>query len=213
MLQEKSGHQRVLNDMHGLTVFETEPFPRFAKMNLDYYITKQKEKFVETLQLSVKLRHKLLSEHRLAYDLFSASFFQPTADSRLLMLMMGVETLLKFEPRSENAQKHVHNLIRITNDSTTLTIQEKNSMIGSLKWLLNESISQAGQKLASSLGSQKYLEMEPPKFFKYCYNLRSKLVHGSIPPPSDEEVGTAAANLESFLGDILSGPLLSKISL
>src|SRR5215207_4341102 len=49
-------------------------------------------------------------EH-LAFDLYSASFFQPSADARFLMLMMALETLLDPQPRPQSVQDHVTQLL------------------------------------------------------------------------------------------------------
>lgn len=212
-MQQSSGHSRVLQDIHGLMVFESDPPPHFANLNLDAHVTRGKDKFTESITVALGLSHKLRPEERLAFDLYSASFFQPSADARLLMLMMGTETLLKPDPRSTIAQKHVRRLICRTKCSLRLSKPERDSLVGSLQWLLNESISQSGRKLAARVGSQKYLNMTAREFFTYCYNLRSKLAHGHMPRPSRDEVDIAALNLEAFLGDILSGPLLEKISL
>jgi hypothetical protein len=38
---------------------------------------------------------------RLSFDLYSASAFQPSADARLVMLVMAVESMLDLQPRPE----------------------------------------------------------------------------------------------------------------
>ena len=212
MLEQQTG-KRVLNDVHGLMMFETEPSPQFIAMQAEVVITRSKEKFVQALRLSFELRTKLRPEDRLAFDLFSASFFESSADARVLMLMMAVETLLNPIPRSKKTQQHIDELIRLTKNSSILTEKEKQSLTGSLQWLYKESISQAGRKLADQLAGHNYMDLDAKKFFTYCYDLRSNLVHGNIPRPTPNEVGLAAANLELFVGDLLSGPLLEQVSL
>lgn len=210
---EQNTGKRFLNDIHGLMTFETEPSPHFVACQVNAVITTIQEKFVQAITLAFELRTKLRPEDRLAFDLFSASFSEPSADARLLMLMMAVETLLNPSPRSKDAQQHINELIRLTNDSSILTEKEKQSLTGSLQWLYNESISQAGRKLAGRLDGQSYLNMKAKDFFTYCYDLRSKLVHGYLPRPTREEVGSASAHLESFVGDLLSGPLLEQVAI
>ncbi len=211
LFEGKTG-KRFLNDVHGLMTFETEPSPQFVAVQVNAVITTVEEKFVQAFHLAFELRTKLRREDRLAFDLFSASFSEPSADARLLMLMMAVETLLDPSPRSKDAQQHINELICLTNDSSKLTKKEKQSLIGSLQWLYNESISQAGRKLASRLDGRSYLNMKAKDFFTYCYDLRSKLVHGNVPRPTREEVGSASADLESFVGDLLSGPLMEQVA-
>lgn len=88
MLDQQTG-KRVLNDVHGLMTFETEPSPQFVSLQAEADITKGQEKFVQVLRLAFELRTKLRPEDHVAFDLFSASFFEPSTDARLLMLMMA----------------------------------------------------------------------------------------------------------------------------
>ena len=66
---------------------------------------------------------------------------------------------------------------------------DKESIVGSLRHLTNESLRQAGRRLATTLGDRTYLRLEPKEFFVKCYDLRSRVVHGATPFPTREEVG------------------------
>ena len=82
-------------------------------------------------------------------------------------------------------------------------------MIGAMQWLANESISQAGRHIAQQrLGGLTYEGMSAPKFFTHCYGLRSALVHGSIPFPNFDQVSSAVGQLELFVSDLLTQPVL-----
>jgi hypothetical protein len=198
---------RLLNDVHGTMVFETEPPPSFISTGpFTVQLPAQPDRLRKALSEAAKAPPPSEQE-RLAYDLFSASFFEESPDARFLMLMMAVETLIDPAPRSEKARDHVEHLKHLTDVSTELTPEEKESLLGSLKGLLLESISQGGQRLAMSLGDREYMELRPAKFFTVCYKLRSKLVHGRIPRPGRDEVGHAAASLELFVSHLLAGPL------
>lgn len=72
----------------------------------------------------VRLDEPLEGAERLAFDLYSGSFFQPSADARLLMLTMAVETLLDFQPRSEAARAHVTALMEATASNPDLSSAE-----------------------------------------------------------------------------------------
>ena len=212
MLEQQKG-KRVLNDVHGLMTFESEPSPKFVGIEVKAVLTKGPEKFIQALQHSLNLRAQLKPEERVSFDLFGSSFFNPSPDARLVLLMIAVETLLKPEPRSSAVKQHVDELIRLTKESTTLPEDEKKSLLRSLEQLYTESIGKAGRKLAKKLGDRKYLGHSPREFFSYCYNLRSWLVHGDVPRPTREEVDQAATNLEAFVGDLLAGPLLYNVVL
>lgn len=144
----------------------------------------------------------------LALALFNASFFQRSADSRFVLLVMAVEALIDPAPRSAEARAYVDGLITQTR-SSSLSEAEKQSIIGALRCLRNESINSAGRRLASArLPSKFYQDKLPPDFFSHCYQLRSNLVHGNLPFPTFEEVGAAAATLEVFVSDLLTVPFL-----
>lgn len=142
-------------------------------------------------------------QEQLAYDLYAASFSESSPDAKFVTLMMAVETLINPSPRRDEARAHVNALIAATQKSG-LRKPEIDSMLGSLRWLRNESITQAGKKLASQLGDRSYMEATAPKFFTKCYSLRSALLHGHEPRPSRDDVGAYAASLSHFVADLLS---------
>jgi hypothetical protein len=119
---------------------------------------------------------------------------------------MAIEALLKPGDRRPEAREHVETLLAHTRDSEVLTPQEKSSMLGSLRWLLQESISLTGRQLAlARLGERKYMNLPPGRFFGHCYDLRSQLVHGMGVRGDEAIVGTTAASLEVFVADLLAG--------
>lgn len=208
MLEHEKG-QRVLNDMHGIMVFETEPPPLFASIEASGIVGIPKERFEAVLLYAVEHPWVLNERKLLSLELFHASFFQKMADARFLLLMMAIEALLVPSERSSAAVLHVETLISKTRKSSTISSEEKTSILGSLKWLRCESINQTGRKLVNErLGSRTYLNKSASDFFSYCYDLRSGLVHGRLPYPSWQEVSGVVAALEVFVSDVLSGPLI-----
>lgn len=209
---EKQIGQRSLNDTHGLMVFYSEPPPKFMRFNADMVRAVRIDSFQKAFDSAIALHLELNDRDRLAFLLFNASFFQRAPDSRFLLLVMAVEALLDPAPRVGEAREHVDRLIAHTR-SSSLSEDEKNSLIGSLRWFRYESISRAGRTLASArLGKKIYDSKSAPDFFTHCYRLRSNLVHGKFPIPTFEEIGAAAANLESFVSDILTCHLLGDVT-
>lgn len=207
LLQQQLG-QRVLNNVHGLMAFETEPRPRFALMNASPLRGVNQKAFEAVFSTAASARPQLTERESVAFSLFNASFFRQSADSRFLLLMMAIEALLDLCSRSDAARSHVDSLIQQTKNSE-LPQEDKASMIGSLRWLASESISQAGRHLSQArLGERTYKEMPAAKFFTYCYGLRSALVHGSIPYPTFDQVSSAVGQLECFVSDLLTAPIL-----
>ena len=142
-----------------------------------------------------------------AFDLYSASFSENSADARFLLLMMAAEVLIDQEERPEDARAHVARLIAETRASD-LPSNQVDSFVGFPEWLRVESVGHAGRRLASSLGKREYMDETPTRFFMRCYEMRSQLIHGHYPRPDFGEVGTRAANLEGFVGDLLGSALL-----
>jgi hypothetical protein len=211
-LLQQQQNQRVLNNIHGLTAFKTEPRPQFALFSANPLRGVNPGMFEQAFSAAVAARPKLTDREKLAYSLFNASFFRESADSRFLLLMMAVEAVLEPVSRSGAEREHVEWLIKSTRD-TALPAESRNSMVGALRWLLNESISQAGRRVsADRLGSRNYMNMPACKFFTYCYGLRSSLVHGSTPYPTLDKVSTTVGQLEVFVSDLLTVPVLGTTS-
>jgi len=200
--------QRVLNNVHGLMVFQSDSNHFFVSTNAQAARGASPEVFMAAFNEAIVQNPPIAERDLLAYTLFNASFFQPTSDSRFLLLVMAVEALVEPAPRPADALNHVNTLIEQTKSSSLSTI-EKNSILGSLRWLRNESVNQGGKRLATErLGGRIYGDRTATDFFSYCYTLRSNLVHGNLPAPTFQEVGGASATLEVFVSDLLTSPIL-----
>jgi hypothetical protein len=207
MLEEQSGF-RVLNDVHGLMLYESEPPPHFAKLDARALRGVSQKHFEQVFARALEEAEALTEKEQLALELFNASFFQQAVEPRFIMLVMAIEALLDLPPRSAAAVAHVESMMQLTQQSASLTPDEKTSLLGSLKWLKCESINQAGRRIATDrLGARRYMDKEAPTFFSYCYHIRSRLVHGTHPLPTREEVGSAVGQLEVFVSDMVSGSL------
>lgn len=207
-LLSKQIGQPVLNDEHGLMVFPSKPDPRFQYLDPEITLGADSGEFVAAFKKSIALQPQITDRDLFAYTIFNASFFQPSADARFLLLIMAIEALLVPLPRSNEGQAHVHSLIEQTK-SASLACDEIESMIGSLRWLLHESINKAGQRLATErLGNKVYADKIAADFFKYCYQLRSRLVHGIMPAPTVAEIRIVVPHLEVFVSDLLTVPIL-----
>jgi hypothetical protein len=204
-LQEDE-QKRILNDVHGLIVFEEEPAPLFASASLDYHVGKQLDQFTQGIDEARSLSRVLTEMERLAFDLYSASFFESSADARFVMLMMALETLTTQGPRSPAVIEHVETL-RTATETSGLEAKEKQSIISSLNWLRIESLTSAGTRLVTErLDGRRYAGEPVATFFKRSYELRHKLVHGHHPRPSRADVDMRAAELERCVGDLIAAP-------
>jgi len=140
----------------------------------------------------------------LALELYSASFFEPTVRARFLTLMMAIETLIKPKKRIGKGKEFVEYLIGQAKQSNLIN-SERQSLLGSLQWLLKESISKTGRDLADKyIGEQKYLNKPPKHFFAYCYSIRSELVHQGYAKDESLNFGTLVGELQRFVADLLN---------
>jgi hypothetical protein len=197
---------RVLQDVRGTQVFECEPRPVFASLDFDSLIERSLDLFLQLIAAATAKDVSLNDNEELAFELFSGSFFEPTVDGRLLLLMMAVDARTVQELRAEPLLALLEQFIAAT-EAAGLAAEESEALVNGLGNLKRESISRAGQRLAETLGGRRYLEELPPQFYKRCYSLRSTLVHGNPPYPSFDEVNTHGGALESFVRDLLTLPL------
>lgn len=93
MLEEQSG-RRVVNDLHGIAVFECDPQPLFAAGSAAAQVGVQGERLVDAVALAAERDAVMADRDQLAYDLYSASFSETSADARFVLLMMAAETLI-----------------------------------------------------------------------------------------------------------------------
>jgi hypothetical protein len=203
--------RRVLNDVHGIMTFACEPQPTFVHQGMEMTVGHNPALLRRAIDHAASIGLRLTPQQRVAFDLYSASFFIPVADARFLMLMMAVETLITLELRSDKEQRHIATLIDATQESG-LEKSAIHSIASTLGWLKYESISQAGRRLAASLGERLYAGEQSVAFFTGCYELRSALVHGKYPRPTRDQVDVRAATLEHFVGHLICGPLLDSVT-
>jgi hypothetical protein len=118
----------------------------------------------------------------------------------------SIEAIIEPLPKSRKAVRHVDRFIEETKHSV-LNPDERVSLIGSSKWLRDESISKAGKRLVfERLGDKSYNDIAAPAFFSRAYSMRSKLVHGGTPFPTFSQVSGMAAHLTEFVSDLLIAP-------
>jgi hypothetical protein len=189
-------------------VYEAEPPPRFASFTADARRGVSRDHFERVFSNAVAQANALTERDRLSIELVNASFFQRSADSRFLVLIMAIEALIDQLPRSTEAIAHVDSIITSTQEAESLSTDEKRSLLENLKRLKFESINQAGRRLAEArLGERSYMNKKAPSFFSHCYSIRSRLVHGEHPLPTQEQIGSVVAQLEVFVSDLVSGAL------
>jgi hypothetical protein len=197
--------ERLLNNVHGLMVYSTNPPPEFAFLPVGFKLGCTEERLKTLFKFVEHNPPDFKDRDRIALELFNASFFTTSADTRLITLVVAIECLIEPEFRNPVARRHVENLIEMTRRNSELDSADRASYLTTLGFLQRESIRQAGKRLVTErLSERMYQDMSPAKFFSKVYDLRSDLVHGNMPYPDWEEVSNWSANLEVFVADLIA---------
>jgi hypothetical protein len=182
--------------------FALHPRKMFASVSGQATLGVSGDKVMESIRSAREHRATMTSAERVAYDMYSASFSQPSADARFLLLMVALETLIPRLERDAAGQSHIQRMIEAT-QSSGLPEPEVLALTGSLRSLRYRSIGQAGRALVRSVEPRLYMALTPVKFFTKCYDLRSALVHGSDPLPTRSEIDLHWANLTLLVSDLI----------
>jgi Apea-like HEPN len=199
--------RRTLSDYHGLAVYQLEPAPQFLTLNATGVVGRNLSVFEQYFSNFITQPPQLGDRERIALHLFHASFFQPP-DTRFLLLIMTIEALIvPAQAKSAAAVTYVEHFIATINASE-LEQSEKASLVGSLRHLKNQSISQSGKRLAkATLGTKTYQGKTPDKFFEQAYDIRSTLVHGTASKTTFDAISNIVGDLEGFVCDLLTAKL------
>jgi hypothetical protein len=192
-------------DVHGISV-HAEDYPTSYISLSDSALSdpRQKDFFIDEVCKIISKPRKMNSRSKLATELLTASYFEKSARSRFLTLILAAEALLELDDRSDNVKLLIDEL-RNHAKSSDITDTEKSSILGSLNWLYKDSISQALRKMADCyLPERIYGEMSSRDFIKKCYEARSKLVHTGDVDESKYSIGGLTASLEVYLTDMLT---------
>ena len=211
MLENEHGG-RMLNDVAGLSVFECEPPPSFARVDPPTLaVGRAGADVLNALRTSTATDAAMTPRQKLAYEIYSASLDEADVEARFVMLTMALEALLPDQPRPPAVLALVEQFVRTADQAVELDQADRASLIGSLKHLGRQSVGQVGRQLAQSLGDRHYMEGEPgqrretaAQFFTNAYTMRSNLVHGHEPRPTRDEVSVRGAHLTVFVADILA---------
>lgn len=204
-LQQLLNYDRIHQDKLGLMVYESSPTPRFAQFEADLKKLDPVDNFINTFIKCFENQRDIGNDDLLSIKLYNSSFFEEIPESRFLLLVMSIEAIINCDKRADEVLNHVDKMIYMTNKNHNLSDGDKKSIIGSLGYLKNQSIGQAGRQLAKKrLGENKYDDLSPVKFFDRVYSIRSKLVHGNSTPPSSYNLNKLSNELEKFVSDLLT---------
>lgn len=205
--------QAPTEDIHGVMVMETIDFsniPRSGKQDVLIFSDIEEMKNIEkNIDYIIENNYSITENQIISIEAYNSSFFQENSDIRFLLRIMSLEALIDQERRSQNARKHIDEIIKLTQKSN-LDEKEKQSLVSSIGQLKKKSISQSGAELASKyLREKKYMNLSASDFFKKCYAVRSKLIHKDKDLPTITEVSRLSEELEIFVREMLYQSIVS----
>lgn len=198
----KETGNKVINEVNGLIVYEDAVHTKVASVSFGSGIlykgfSRFKDTFEENYNNTLIFSDKLVN----AMDFYNLAMLTAAPKLRFLLFVIAIEAIIETKQRTAIAVEHVTSLITHTEDNLALTDSERSSILGSLKYLKNQSISQSGRELVEAMLGEKVYNGKPSrKFFTECYSLRSSLVHTGTWKEKDNEL---AYELERMVVDLL----------
>lgn len=195
---------RLLDDILGLTIYETEPEPEFKLAPVSTIIGTPSVKLIETFNWAIDKYEKVTAKRRIAYELFLSSYFYQSITTRFIILIIAIESLLEPKYRSLSTINFINKIISRFKNEGGIHSSDRESIINVLYSLKKESIGKTGKEFSTRLlGNNKYSDLTPAQFFMKCYALRSKIVHRGITKFERTEVKNLIGHLENFVSDLL----------
>lgn len=200
----------IMNDIHGVMVYPSEDEPLLARSGSSSLTrTVQWERWRTAFVFAASSGHALSERERIAFDVYDAAFWvREIPEARFAVLFAAVETLLEQVARPDDVVDHLDSLIQATKNAG-LSRSDADSVIGTLRWMRTESIRKTGRRFVENrLGNRLYGDRTAVELFLDCYDVRNRLLHGTVPLPARDEVGSHAASLEKMVADLIAGPTL-----
>ena len=199
-----AGAAVVLQGRLGLQVHETQPKTLFLNWGtLSVQAVTPVNDLISLVDSIFATSPTLTGRESLALEVFHAALFETGRRARFLLLVSAAESLFDPIVRGDDARTLVDQFIRQTRGSG-LESHEVESMVGALRWLRRESISQTGRRLASRLlAGREYGGITSDRFFSKLYGVRSSLVHAGTTGLSHGEFLALVGQAQAFVRDLI----------
>jgi hypothetical protein len=203
-LQKQLGRP-VRKDVHGIDVYAHVERLVFVGGHAEGQVGKHPPKLINIFQREYLHTRRLTEKQILASEIYASSFFDVSPRSRFITLVTAVEALLERPKRPDLVEE----LVKEFKDKAHLLNidkETKESITGSLRELLRESITQAGRKLAGDLIPNKlFIGQSSADFFAHCYGLRSQILHRGKIEDGLVDLLDLANVMEGFVAKLLLG--------
>jgi hypothetical protein len=194
--QAAAGGYRLLNDVHGLCVFEEDLPVRVLSMRGQGQVLTPPSRVLDEWIRQYKAGPSLSDKETLALELYSVAHAEPFVRAKFLTLISVVEVLAPVQTRSADVGSVVKKLIVLAHEAK-LTTADTNSLVGGINNLKTESIGRSCRAyIEQRLGEATARE------FAHLYGVRSKITHsGDV--PADTDLVAELTKLESIVAALL----------
>lgn len=197
----------VRHDLHGIDVYEHVEKLKFVSFNADAKLGKDPQKLIDTFRRECLGNRLFKIKQLLASEIYARSFFDESPRSRFITLVTAVEALLERSKRSDDAEALLEEFKEKMRQST-VDENTRDSIIGGLERLKEQSIGQAGRELSRRLLRDELFDGQASDvFFNRCYNLRSQIIHHGAILDKGEDIWHLANVMEEFVHRLLLAAL------
>ncbi len=207
---ERRYGRKPRSDVHGTDIYELPPGDGkvpFVNIDIQSSITIEGKTLVDEFHLALRDPKPFDERELRAAEVSATARFIPSFRARFLVLMSALEALIEPEPRSPNVIALVNEFqarVKSLPDNAAPP-SDRESIHSSLEWLKQESIGQAGRRLAREVEPTQYLDRPAVQFFSYIYSLRSQILHAGATKNSEVDLLALANATGDFLADLLRG--------
>lgn len=195
--------RRVIENERRQLVYESEPSPSFAEALPGRAVKGLRTTWVADSAKAAARDGVLLGPKLdIACDLFGRSFDVEMPEARFVVLVTAAEALIEPAYRSPTVRDAATALLEKldTLDLGDTDRKRLRSQVGQLK---KESIKEAGARLFAEHLTSTVTDESPSLYFTACYDLRSRIVHGTPAVADEEEAASRAPGLEIVVGRLI----------
>jgi hypothetical protein len=198
-LVEKQLGEPAAQEHLGVHIYKVGARPRYVGFSATPTVRRSVDRFVENLSTFAAL-DSLTPAQEIAYELFNtAQFVSSSADARFLLLFMSLEALIEQQQRPTEVGRLVDQYVELAEAREDLPDGDRRSIIGSLRWLRQESIRQAGLRFCAELGDIDVDGWKPRDLYNECYDVRNGLTHPVGELPTWNEVSNLVGPLHRLV--------------
>lgn len=195
--------RRIIKYERRQLVYETEPTPGFEEALPVKIIAGVRTSWIRDSAISAARDEVLLSPKLdIACDLFGRSFDVEMPEARFVMLVTSAEALVEPSYRSIAVRDAATALLEKL-DALDLNDSDRKRLRSQVGQLKKESIKEAGARLFAEHFDATVTDELPAQYFSACYDLRSRIVHGTPAVTDETEAASRAPGFEIMVGRLI----------